>query len=390
MQEGEKRVRNLFERINTLFGSWYEGLFGTGGELPPREVLRRLVAAAEEHCIEGLDGELYVPNRYKLEIALQNPEEQEAYLTFLQPEELANALWQELREEGYRLRGGIVCEVVAQPAAPAHASRQALRITARFDPSIPLPETTFAPGGIPAEESTNVASSPAPSATDVASDIAARAVLKSADGKPLMPLTNRAVIIGRSRNAGCDLVLDADRQVSRRHARIEWDAVAGNYVIYDLQSTNGLYVNEQRVDNRVLRSGDRIRMGKTVLVFESSEPPAEKHETLAAGVASSRPIAHLVLYPDTPQQELFALPSEALIGRALTADIVLEDPEVAMRHAIVRWNGTEWAIEDLGSASGTVVNDNRLSPHKPLSLHSGDIISVGKTTMRFDIAEESQ
>lgn len=381
-------MRNLFERINTLFGSWYEGLFGTGGELPPREVLRRLVAAAEEHCIEGLDGELYVPNRYKLEIALQNPEEQEAYLTFLQPEELANALWQELREEGYRLRGGIVCEVVAQPAAPAHASRQALRITARFDPSIPLPETTFAPGGIPVEEATNIASSPAPSATDVASDIAARAVLKSADGKPLMPLTNRAVIIGRSRNAGCDLVLDADRQVSRRHARIEWDAVAGNYVIYDLQSTNGLYVNEQRVDNRVLRSGDRIRMGKTVLVFESSEPPAEKQVTPAAVVASSRPIAHLVLYPDTPQQEVFALPSEALIGRALTADIVLEDPEVAMRHAIVRWNGTEWAIEDLGSASGTVVNDNRLSPHKPFSLHSGDIIGVGKTTMRFDIAEE--
>ncbi len=156
-------MRNLFERINTLFGSWYEGLFGTGGELPPREVLRRLVAAAEEHCIEGLDGELYVPNRYKLEIALQNPEEQEAYLTFLQPEELANALWQELREEGYRLRGGIVCEVVAQPAAPAHASRQALRITARFDPSIPLPETTFAPGGIPVEEATNMpAHSPHP------------------------------------------------------------------------------------------------------------------------------------------------------------------------------------------------------------------------------------
>lgn len=381
-------MRNLFERINTLFGSWYEGLFGTGGELPPREVLRRLVAAAEEHCIEGLDGELYVPNRYKLEIALQNPEEQEAYLTFLQPEELANALWQELQQEGYRLRGGIVCEVVAQPAAPAYAPRQALRITAKFDPSIPLPETTFAPGGIPVEEATNIASSPAPSATDVASDVAARAVLKSADGKPLMPLTNRPVIIGRSRNAGCDLVLDADRQVSRRHARIEWDAVAGNYVIYDLQSTNGLYVNEQRVDNRVLRSGDRIRMGKTMLVFESSEPPAEKQVTPAAVVASSRPIAHLVLYPDTPQQEVFPLPSEALIGRALTADIVLEDPEVAMRHAIVRWNGTEWAIEDLGSESGTMVNDYRLSPRQPVTLHSGDMVCVGGTTMRFDIAEE--
>jgi pSer/pThr/pTyr-binding forkhead associated (FHA) protein len=389
VQEGEKRVRNLFERINTLFGSWYEGLFGAGGELPPREVLRRLVAAAEEHCIEGLDGELYVPNRYKLEIALQNPEEQEAYLTFLQPQELADALWQELQQEGYRLRGGIVCEVVAQAAAAASAPRQALRIIAKFDPSVPLPVATLTPSSLPVEEATNVASSPAFSATDVASDVAARAVLKSEDGKTLVPLTNRPVVIGRSRSAGCDLVLDADRQVSRRHARIEWDAMTGNYVIYDLQSTNGLYVNEQRVDNRVLRSGDRIRMGKTVLIYESTEPPAEKCETPATGTVSLRPAARLTLHPDTPQQEVIPLPSEALIGRALTADIVLEEPEIAMRHAVVRWNGTRWEVEDLGTASGTIVNENRLSPHQPLSLHSGDVICVGRTNMRFDLIEES-
>lgn len=389
LQEGEKRVRNLFERINTLFGSWYEGLFGTGGELHPREVLRRLVATAEEHCIEGLDGELYVPNRYKLEIALQNPEEQEAYLTFLQPQELADALWQELQQGGYRLRGGIVCEVVAQPVAPAHAPRQALRITAKFDSSVPLPPVMRAPTSILTEEATNIASMPAAYMTDLATDAGARAVLKSEDGKPLLHLANRPVTIGRSRNAGCDLVLDADRQISRRHARIEWDAITGNYVIYDLQSTNGLYVNEQRVDNKILRSGDRIRMGKTTLVFESTEPPAEKRETPPAEVTASRPAATLTLHPDTPQQEVFPLPSEALLGRALTANIVLEEPEAAMRHAVVRWEGREWVIEHLGGALGTVVNDKPLSPHKPVSLHSGDIICVGKTRMRFDIEESA-
>ncbi|GIV17192.1 MAG: hypothetical protein KatS3mg022_2627 [Armatimonadota bacterium] len=382
-------MRNLFERINTLFGNWYEGLFGTGGELHPREVLRRLVTTAEEHCIEGLDGELYVPNRYKLEIALQNPEEQEAYLTFLQPQELADALWQELQQGGYRLRGGIVCEVVAQPVAPAHASRQALRITAKFDPSVPLPLVMRAPTSVPTEEATNIASMPAASMTDVATDAGARAVLKSEDGKPLLHLANRPVIIGRSRNVGCDLVLDADRQVSRRHARIEWDATAGSYVIYDLQSTNGLYVNEQRVDNRVLRSGDHIRVGKTVLVFESIELPAEKHETPPTEALSSRPAAILTLHPDTPQEEVFSLPSEALIGRALTANIVLEEPEAAMRHAVVRWDGKEWVIEDLGSVLGTTVNDKPIPPRKPVNLCPGDIICVGKTRMRFDIIEGS-
>jgi len=76
-----------------------------------------------------------------------------------------------------------------------------------------------------------------------------------------------------------------------------------------------------------------------------------------------------------------------LIGRALTADIVLEESEAAMRHAVVRWDGKKWLIEDLGSASGTAVNASRLSPHQPLGLHSGDIIRVGKTTIRFDIKE---
>ncbi|MCS6830713.1 MAG: DUF3662 domain-containing protein [Armatimonadota bacterium] len=382
-------MRNLFERINTLFGSWYEGLFGAGGELPPREVLRRLVIAAEEHRIEGLDGELYVPNRYKLEIALRNREEQEAYLTFLRPEELADALWQELQQEGYRLRGGIVCEVVAQPAPAPHTQRQALRITARFDPSIPLPPMMSAPRLIPAEEATNVASMPAASMTDLATSAGARAVLKSEDGKPLLHLANQTVTIGRSRSAGCDLVLEADRQVSRRHARIEWDAIANNYVIYDLQSTNGLYVNERRVDNRVLCSGDRIRMGKTVLIFESTEPPVEKRETAPVEDVSSRPAAVLRLNPDTPQQQVVSLPSEVLIGRALTSNIVLEDSDAAMRHAVVRWDGSQWVIEDLGSVLGTLVNDAPLLPHKPRALRSGDIIRVGKTSMRFDIIEEA-
>ncbi|MDW8290945.1 MAG: DUF3662 domain-containing protein [Armatimonadota bacterium] len=377
-------MRNLFERINTLFGSWYEGLFGAGGELPPREVLRRLVAVAEEHCIEGLDGELYVPNRYRLEIALQNPVEQEAYLTFLQPQELADALWQELREEGYRLRGGIVCEVVAQTGTPARPARQALHITARFDPSVPLPPEMQTFGRAPVEDVTNVASVPLTAATDLASGAAAQAVLKGEDGKVLLPLGVRPVTIGRSRHAGCDLVLEADRQVSRRHARIEWDPAAGNYVIYDLQSTNGLYVNGQRVDNRVLCSGDHIRLGKTVLVFEMAEPLRERPLSPPAEAASARPVASLILHPDSPQQERVALPREVLIGRALTADIVLQEPEVSMRHAKIRWDGKEWVIEDLGSSSGTFVNDVRLSPHKTTSLRSGDLIRVGNTLLRFE------
>jgi pSer/pThr/pTyr-binding forkhead associated (FHA) protein len=61
-----------------------------------------------------------------------------------------------------------------------------------------------------------------------------------------------------------------------------------------------------------------------------------------------------------------------------------------MRHAMIRWNGNEWQIEDLGSTSGTAVNERLLTPRKPLALQSGDLIYIGKTTLRFGITGEPQ
>jgi len=68
--------------------------------------------------------------------------------------------------------------------------------------------------------------------------------------------------IGRRR--GCDLVL-SDPQASRTHARIS--AQDGAFVLEDLGSTNGTFVNDQRVQRQVLRPGDEIQIGQTRLRF---------------------------------------------------------------------------------------------------------------------------
>jgi len=57
----------------------------------------------------------------------------------------------------------------------------------------------------------------------------------------------------------------ADVHVSHRHARL--DDQGGQWVITDLGSTNGTYVNEQRVSRQVLQAGDEIRLGGTSLRF---------------------------------------------------------------------------------------------------------------------------
>jgi pSer/pThr/pTyr-binding forkhead associated (FHA) protein len=59
-----------------------------------------------------------------------------------------------------------------------------------------------------------------------------------------------------------DILID-DSSVSREHAMIE--RRDGRFVLEDLKSTNGTFVNGEFVNVRVLTHGDKIRIGNTVL-----------------------------------------------------------------------------------------------------------------------------
>jgi DNA-binding NtrC family response regulator/pSer/pThr/pTyr-binding forkhead associated (FHA) protein len=72
------------------------------------------------------------------------------------------------------------------------------------------------------------------------------------------------------RSPSCDVPLEDD-QVSRRHAQLFLDGVAGQVRLRDLGSTNGTLLNGQRLalqEEAVLRPGDRMRVGATIAVFE--------------------------------------------------------------------------------------------------------------------------
>jgi len=73
------------------------------------------------------------------------------------------------------------------------------------------------------------------------------------------------VVIGRE--AGCDILVPIDT-VSRRHCAVRRSA--GGFVLADLGSTNGTAVNDDALpahEDRVLRSGDRIRVGSAIFKF---------------------------------------------------------------------------------------------------------------------------
>jgi signal transduction histidine kinase/pSer/pThr/pTyr-binding forkhead associated (FHA) protein len=71
-----------------------------------------------------------------------------------------------------------------------------------------------------------------------------------------------AISIGRE--AGNAVQVD-DNEVSRRHAEIR--QVGDAYVLGDLKSSNGTFLNDARIERSELASGDRIRLGRTILIY---------------------------------------------------------------------------------------------------------------------------
>ncbi|MEK6677868.1 MAG: FHA domain-containing protein [Nitrospirota bacterium] len=69
-------------------------------------------------------------------------------------------------------------------------------------------------------------------------------------------------ILGRGE--GSDIVIN-DPETSRKHCAI--DIYENKFVIRDLESTNGTYLNDTRIKEDLLKEGDRIRIGNTLLTF---------------------------------------------------------------------------------------------------------------------------
>ncbi len=81
----------------------------------------------------------------------------------------------------------------------------------------------------------------------------------------------RRTTIGRD-TVKCDVIL-SDKKVSERHARIQREG--GEFVIYDLASLNGTFVNGKKVQKQLLSDDDEIMVGETTLVFKvTPRPPA--------------------------------------------------------------------------------------------------------------------
>jgi pSer/pThr/pTyr-binding forkhead associated (FHA) protein len=103
-----------------------------------------------------------------------------------------------------------------------------------------------------------------------------------------------------------------DERISRYHAKVQQDGE--DIILTDLESTNGTRVNGNVVQIRRLRFGDRVCLGRSLLLFGSNEEIASRMQTLtsqarpATGDAS---IPGLVDGPATVQARTLNSPSES-------------------------------------------------------------------------------
>ncbi len=212
---------------------------------------------------------------------------------------------------------------------------------------------------------------------------------------------NKDVIsIGRARDN--DIIVE-NLSVSRNHSRIRYQD--GNYILTDLNSANGCFVNGVKVTKTELADDDIISIGKHKLHFVNkastsaiasraneapppAAPPVEGSVDLAAMGADDQDglVAALVVTRGKQANQIFRLDkAETTIGRANENDVRLHDWFVSKKHAVIVKEGGNHTLRDLGSWRGTTLNGD---PVKEAVLQEEDELIFGTTVLQFKVGPE--
>jgi hypothetical protein len=78
-----------------------------------------------------------------------------------------------------------------------------------------------------------------------------------------------------------------------------------------------------------------------------------------------------------------------LIGRSSICNLVIDTEIVSGEHAMVRWTGDTWTIQDLGSTNGTYVDGRRLPPGERVALAQGSKVGAGRPAPTLILLDDS-
>jgi pSer/pThr/pTyr-binding forkhead associated (FHA) protein len=217
------------------------------------------------------------------------------------------------------------------------------------------------------------------------------------------PFTKDSITMGRQEE---NTIVIANLAVSGYHAKI--DKVGGEYILTDLQSTNGTFVNDEKVVSHKLSHGDNIVIGKHVILFVATERQTPEEEPKDKKL----PLDKTMLLDTARQRELLAkqkvAPSTAKppekvgvisflddsglgeielskkltkIGKAETSEIKLTGLLMGATAATISRRPSGYAISFAGGMTKLKVNGAVVKDSVPLN--DFDTIEIGSYKFQF-------
>ncbi len=171
------------------------------------------------------------------------------------------------------------------------------------------------------------------------------------------------------------------------HARRE-DLIMASQPLITFHTDERLRLGEFGIQARLVRPD----AGEGESAAREAEEPERGHTMIYSTSARvGAPVQAARAAPRHPRalllvggRRVLVPPSGGVIGRSRDCDIVLEDAGVSRRHAEIRPTGDGWAVQDLGSTNGVLVNGRALQGIAELT--AGDRIEIGSTQMLFEVS----
>ncbi|HYE88572.1 MAG TPA: FHA domain-containing protein [Vicinamibacterales bacterium] len=203
----------------------------------------------------------------------------------------------------------------------------------------------------------------------------------------------RPVSIGRLSDN--DLVID-NPAVSGHHARVYRETT--HYVLEDLKSTNGTFVNDKPIARHTLRDGDTVLIGMHTLTFTHTGDeehvsgglehgrPSQVYDAVVPKTAIPTLLGHVgtlkVLAGHASRSEFVLAAVTTLIGKSESAQIRLTGWFKPKFAAAIARKSEGFTISPMGAK--VMVNGERVTTRRPLA--SGDVIDVAGLSLEFTLS----
>ena len=196
-------------------------------------------------------------------------------------------------------------------------------------------------------------------------------------GNSLILDPSKSYVLGR--DITCDVRLEGPR-ISRVHCKISYD-IEG-WVISDLDSTHGVFVDGKKVNKTKLNRKTKISLGKSVdvsLTPISEIGSMEKNSNTNTDTTQVFELNGGETETHGPMR--IRLQQRIRIGRSADNDWIISDINVSRNHAeLIQNSHNGFDLVDLKSSNGTYVNGERIIRK---SLNVGDVLTIGSQKRLF-------